>query len=157
MKTGGSIRSPAGNCGLYGLKPTTCRLPLIGISAFMIGCETIIPTIGPISPTLGGIDLFMKTVLGSQPWLKDPMLHQIPWRRQVSSLRTGKKLTVGVMWDDGVVTPAPPVKRALREVVERLENVPGVEVIQWSPYKQEEALEILVSVVIWRFYIPKAK
>lgn len=88
----------------------------------------------------------MKIVLGSQPWLGDPSLHPIPWRDQESHLhRNGKKLTVGVMWSDGVVTPTPPVTRALKEVVARLEIAPEVEVIEWKPYQQKEALEILVS------------
>ncbi|KAJ5569704.1 amidase signature domain-containing protein [Penicillium hispanicum] len=146
---GGSIRVPAANCGLYGLKPTTGRVPLLGLSAYAAGCETIVPTIGPLSPTLWGIESFMKTVLGSQPWLGDPSLYPIPWRDQESHLhRNGKKLTVGVMWSDGVVTPTPPVTRALKEVVARLEIAPEVEVIEWKPYQQKEALEILTKLYL---------
>ncbi|KAE8154674.1 amidase signature domain-containing protein [Aspergillus avenaceus] len=148
---GGSIRSPASNCGLYGFKPTTGRLPLVGCAAYVIGCETILGTIGPLSPTLDGINLFMKTVLAAKPWTSDPTLHQIPWRDQESHIRQDgkKKLTVGVMWDDGVVKPAPPVTRALQEVVDRLKSVSEVEVIEWKPYQQKEALEILT-----RLYAP---
>lgn len=145
---GGSIRSPASNCGLYGLKPTNGRVPLIGCAAYVIGCETILGTLGPLSPTLGGIKLFMKTILAAKPWTTDPSLHQIPWRDNEShSYRDGKKkLTVGVLWDDGVVKPAPPVARALQEMMDRLKAFPSdVEVIEWKPYKQKEALEILVS------------
>ncbi|PYI04565.1 glutamyl-tRNA amidotransferase subunit A [Aspergillus sclerotiicarbonarius CBS 121057] len=143
---GGSIRSPAANCGLYGLKPSTGRLPLIGISAYAIGCETILGVIGPMSSTLGGIDLFMKTVLGSKPWLNDPLLHPIPWRDHESHIHhNGKELTVGVMWSDGIVTPAPAVTRGLKEVVERLKLVSDIEVIEWKPFQQKEALEILTK------------
>lgn len=49
------------------------------------------------------------------------------------------------MWTDDVVRSAPAVKRALREVVERLKVVEGVEVIEWKALQQKEALEILVS------------
>lgn len=147
--TGGSIRVPAANCGLYGLKPTTGRVPLIGLSAYAVGCETIVPSIGPLSPTIWGIDTFMKTVLSSQPWLNDPSLHPIPWRDQDSHLHhQGKKLTVGVMWNDGVVNPTPPVTRALQEVVARLKIAPEIEVIEWKPYQQKEALEIQVCATI---------
>ncbi|KAB8201227.1 amidase signature domain-containing protein [Aspergillus parasiticus] len=149
---GGSIRSPASNCGLYGLKPTNGRVPLIGCAAYVIGCETILGTLGPLSPTLGGINLFMKTILAAKPWTTDPSLHQIPWRDNESHIyRDGKKkLTVGVLWDDGVVKPAPPVARALQEMVERLKAFPcDVEVIEWKPYQQKEALEILT-----RLYAP---
>ncbi|KAF7588619.1 hypothetical protein BBP40_005457 [Aspergillus hancockii] len=148
---GGSIRSPASNCGLYGFKPTTGRLPIIGCAAYVIGCETILGTLGPLSPTLGGIELFMKVVLAAKPWTSDPSLHQIPWRDNESHICwDGKKrLTVGVLWDDGVVKPAPPVSRALQETVDQLKTVPGIEVIEWKPYQQKEALEILT-----RLYAP---
>lgn len=149
---GGSIRSPAANCGLYGLKPSTGRLPLIGCGAYVLGCETILGTLGPISPTLGGVEIFMKTVIESKPWLTDSMMLPIPWRDQESHIhRDGKKLTVGVMWTDDVVTPAPAVTRALREVVERLKVVEGVEIIEWKAFQQKEALEILVS---YHFFLP---
>ena len=146
LHTGGSIRSPAANCGLYGLKPSTGRLPLIGCSAYVLGCETVLGTLGPISPTFGGVELFMKTIIESQPWVKDSMMLPIPWRDQKKHIhKDGEKLTVGVMWTDDVVTPAPAVTRALKEVVERLRLVDDVEVIEWKAYKQKEALEILVS------------
>ncbi|KAJ5090880.1 hypothetical protein N7532_009564 [Penicillium argentinense] len=143
---GGSIRSPAANCGLYGLKPSTGRLPLIGCDAYVLGCETILGTLGPISPTLGGVEIFMKTVIESQPWLTDSMMLPIPWRDQETHIhRNDKTLTVGVMWTDDVVTPAPAVTRALTEVVERLKIVEGVEVIEWKAFQQKEALEILTK------------
>ncbi|KAL2816577.1 glutamyl-tRNA amidotransferase subunit A [Aspergillus cavernicola] len=116
------IRGPAANCGLYGLKPSTDRLPIIGLSAYVLGCGTILGTIGPMSSTLGGLEIFMKTVLRSKPWLSDPLLHPIPWRDDEPHIhQDGKKLTVGVMWTDGVVNPVPAVTRALREVEEALE------------------------------------
>ncbi|KAG9235564.1 glutamyl-tRNA amidotransferase subunit A [Amylocarpus encephaloides] len=138
---GGSIRSPAGNCGIYGLRPTPARLPLIGLEAFSIGCETVMGAIGPMSPTLDGIELFMKTVLNSRPWDDDLSLHQMPWR----VLEPSKKLTVGVIWDDGVVKPSPPVQRALKEVVEKLKALPDVDVIDWAPYKHDEAMKLLTK------------
>ena len=39
---GGSIRSPAGNCGVYGLRPTSYRLPTDGWAATMLGAEHIV-------------------------------------------------------------------------------------------------------------------
>ncbi|KAJ5497889.1 Amidase [Penicillium expansum] len=135
---GGSIRSPAANCGLYGLKPSTGRLPLIGCASYVLGCETIVGTLGPISPTFGGIELFLKTIIESKPWVKDSMMLPIPWRDQEKHIHLdNKKLTVGVMWTDDVVTPAPAVTRALKEVVERLKLVDSVEVIEWKAYQQK--------------------
>jgi hypothetical protein len=87
----------------------------------------------------------MRTVPGSKPWLSDPLLLPIPWRDEKHIHVNGKKLTVGVMWTDGAVSPVPPVTRALRKVVERLKLVDGIEVIEWKAFRQKEALEILVS------------
>lgn len=144
---GGSTRTPAANCGIYGFRPTACRLPAIGICAYNMGCDTIMGTLGPMAPSLEAIDLFMKTVVDSEPWTTDLSLHQMPWRKVGPFLSAGasKKLTVGVMWDDGVVKPAPSVTRALQEVVAKLKDVPNVEVIEWKPYKHDEAIEVLVG------------
>ncbi|TGO28232.1 hypothetical protein BPAE_0030g00180 [Botrytis paeoniae] len=139
---GGSIRSPAVQCGLYGLRPTTFRLPLVGLAAPSMGCDTIAGTIGPLSRSPEGIDLFMKVALHSKPWASDPSLHQKPW---ITGQTSTDKLTIGVMWDDGIVKPSPPVTRALNEVVEKLEQVPGVEIITWKPYQHDKAMKILTK------------
>ena len=89
----------------------------------------------------------MKTIIESKSWIKDSMVLPIPWRDQENYIhKDGKNLTVGVMWTDDVVTPAPAVTRALNEVVERLKLAKGVDVIVWKAYQQEEALKILVSI-----------
>lgn len=89
----------------------------------------------------------MRTVLDSRSWEVDPNLHQIPWQKVGPFLGAGacKRLTVGVMWGDGVVKPAQAVMRALDEVVEKLGKLPGVEVIEWKPHRHDEGMDILVS------------
>jgi amidase len=113
-----------------------------------MGNEGIWPVVGPQSSTLEGVKLFMKTVLASKPWVDDPMLVPLPWRDSESYI-TGpeghKKLKVGVIWDDGVVKPQPPVLRALKEVVEKLRKIDGVEVVDWEPYRHDYAWELIVS------------
>ncbi|KAF7872430.1 hypothetical protein EAF04_003351 [Stromatinia cepivora] len=44
-----------------------------------MGCDTIAGTIGPLSRSLKGVDLFMKVALDSKPWTSDSSLHQTPW------------------------------------------------------------------------------
>ncbi|KAL8863847.1 MAG: hypothetical protein Q9174_007530, partial [Haloplaca sp. 1 TL-2023] len=49
------------------------------------------------------------------------------------------------MWHDGVVSPHPPITRALKVLGERLKQVPGIEVIDFAPHLHDEAWAILSS------------
>ena len=142
---GGSIRSPAANCGVYGLRPTSFRLPTLGWDATMAGSEHIIPVIGPLSTSLEGIKLFMKTIIAARPWVVEPFLLPISWNENQLTQPKGKKLKVGILWDDGVVKPHPPVIRALREVVDKLKGIDDIETVDWKPYKHDEAWKIIAS------------
>ena len=82
---GGSIRSPAANQGLFGFKPTSYRLPLDGFAATMQGEEQIVPVIGPLSTSLEGIKIFMKTLIDQKPWLYEPTLVPMPWKDSTQS------------------------------------------------------------------------
>ncbi|CAF4191985.1 unnamed protein product [Rotaria sordida] len=77
---GGSIRSPAANNEVYGLRPTAFRIPVAGVMVAQMGSESIIGVLGPLARKREGINLFMKTVLDTEPWLRDPSLVPIPWR-----------------------------------------------------------------------------
>jgi amidase len=77
---GGSIRSPAANQGIFGFKPTSYRLPLDGFAATMLGQEQIVPVVGPLSTSLEGIKIFMKTLIDQKPWLYEPLLVPMPWK-----------------------------------------------------------------------------
>jgi amidase len=89
----------------------------------------------------------MKTLIDTKPWLQEAALLPFPWRDAISHLSksNGKKLKVGVLWDDGVVKPHPPVIRAISEVVSKLKESPNIEVVDWKPYKHDEAWEIIAS------------
>ena len=144
---GGSIRSPAANCGLYGLRPSSYRVPLEGMSATMSGSEHVVPVLGPLSTSLEGIKMFMKIIINAKPWLNEPSLVPIPWRDQTSFLGSTssdkKTLKVGVLWHDGIVKPHPPITLALHDVVEKLKKIDGLEIVDWEPYKHDEAWEII--------------
>ncbi|KAL6716404.1 hypothetical protein ACLMJK_005971 [Lecanora helva] len=143
---GGSIRSPAANCGLYGLRPSSYRIPVEGWAATMMGQEQVVAVCGPLSTSLAGVRLCMKTVIDAKPWLNEPSLVPIPWRDQESRLTKAsgeKTLKVGVMRHDGVVRPHPPIVSALNDIAEKLSAVEGVEVVDWQPYKHDEAWEIV--------------
>ncbi|CAF3863605.1 unnamed protein product [Rotaria sp. Silwood1] len=136
---GGSIRSPAANNGIYGLRPTTFRIPLQGVMVAQIGRESIIAVLGPLARKREDINLFMKTVLDTEPWLRDPSLVPIPWR---SISLNSKNLTIAVMWDDGIVHPHPPIIRALHETVENL-KISGIRVIDWEPIDHQKGWNLI--------------
>ncbi len=52
---GGSIRSPAANNGVFGLRPTAWRLPVAGWAGTQLGEEQVVPVIGPLSTSIEGI------------------------------------------------------------------------------------------------------
>ena len=62
---GGSIRIPAEFCGVYGLKPSDFRLSNNYSTEFtptFQGMDTLHVVIGPLSNSVEGLALWMKTV-----------------------------------------------------------------------------------------------
>jgi amidase len=147
---GGSIRSPAANCGVFGLRPTSFRLPNAGCAATMLAQEHIVPVIGPLSTSLDGVKAFMKTIIDAKPWLLQPSLLPFPWKEEslLDKVDGKTKLRVAVLRDDGVVKPHPPVIRALDGLTEALKGMEGVEVVDWVPYKHDLAWEIIVGLLL---------
>ncbi|KAF2750226.1 amidase [Sporormia fimetaria CBS 119925] len=137
---GGSIRNPAANCGVYGLKPTAFRIPTDGWGYLMAGADHVESVLGPLSTSLSGLRVFMKAIIDSQPWLTEPALFPMPWRK----VELPSTVKIGVIWHDGMVAPHPPIKRALRLMAEKLKKA-GFEVVDFPPYLHDEAWAIISS------------
>lgn len=84
----------------------------------------------------------MKTVIAAKPWLREPSLLPFPWNED--DAYNGRKPKIAVLWDDGVVKPHPPISRALKKVVEKLTERGNVDIVDWVPYKHDEAWAIIV-------------
>ncbi|KAJ4258075.1 hypothetical protein NW762_008215 [Fusarium torreyae] len=138
---GGSIRVPAANNGVYGFKPSPFRVGTTGGTRPYNGGDGIPICLGPISPTLSGIEMFMESYLGTSPWIADRYLVPLPWRQ----VQLPKKLKIAVMWWDGIVKPHPPILRAMSTVVDALKLSDDFEVVDWHPKGHDECWRIATA------------
>lgn len=115
----------------------------------MLGEEQVVPVVGPLSASLEGIKLFMRTLIDQKPWLYEPSLIPMPWKDTSASslLRRGPqgqpKLRIGILADDGIVKPHPPISRGIRSLVEKLQDSPDIEMIEFPAYKHDEAVRYI--------------
>ncbi|PBP27707.1 amidase [Diplocarpon rosae] len=153
---GGSIRIPAAFNGLYGIRPSSGRLPYEGMANSMDGQNSILSVVGPLGTSIGALRLVIKAILSQQPWFHDPLVAEIPWRDEqekavldiVNSKGNGGQLVFGVLPEDSVARPHPPVRRAV-DIVTKLVAKLGHKVISWEPPCHMEALGI--SLKTWQF------
>ena len=125
---GGSIRIPAAFNGLYGIRPSTGRMPYEGMANSMDGQNSLLSVVGPLATSPGALRLALKSLLSQQPWLHDPLVHEIPWRDEqekriqdiIAAPGDAGKLCFGLIRNDGHVTPHPPVQRAIETTVKAL-------------------------------------
>lgn len=89
--TGGSIRQPAGFCGISGLKPTYGRVSRYGLVAFASSLEQI----GPMAWTAADLALILQVIAGHDP--RDSTSAPQPVPDYCAALRgDGRGLRVGV-------------------------------------------------------------
>lgn len=93
----------------------------------MDGQNSVLSVVGPLSHSVASLRLLIKSLLGQQPWLHDPLCNEIPWRQdhedQILDLISSSHLAFGILKHDGAVTPHPPVQRALDMVVQILKKL----------------------------------
>ncbi|KAI0363623.1 amidase [Pilatotrama ljubarskyi] len=142
---GGSIRIPAAYMGLYGLKGSVGRMPHAGLMGSHDGMDAIIGALGPIATSARDLALFCRVMLQHEPWLAEPPLLEMPWKQAVADgASLPEKLTVAILWDDGVVTPHPPILDALKRVKGAL-LAAGHDVITWEPVGHQEAWDLILK------------
>ncbi|KAI0029809.1 general amidase [Vararia minispora EC-137] len=146
---GGSVRIPASYNGVYGMRPSCNRLPYEGLVNTCEGQDSMPSVLGPMSHSIGGIKAFMKAVINSEPWLKDPLAIRKPWDEDEYKLKhhgAGGKLVFGFLWNDGAVLPHEPIQRAMKMTREALEAVGHEAVVDWVPYKHAELYKIMRAI-----------
>lgn len=141
---GGSVRIPAAYCGLYGLKGSVARLPHSGLLGSHNGMDAIVGCVGPLARSARDLELFCKVMLDVEPWLIEPPLLEMPWKVDVAQGQgLPEKLTIAILYDDGVVAPHPPIIRAMKKYEAELKKA-GHEVVLWKPLDHEKGWELIV-------------
>ncbi|KAI4241118.1 MAG: hypothetical protein L6R40_004757 [Gallowayella cf. fulva] len=91
------------------------------------GQDTHASSVGVMGTSVGALKLIMASMLSTEPWTRDPNVVKMPWNDDIEGWTLAKAnpswsadkswaLKFGMFWTDGVVTPHPPVRRALRLV-----------------------------------------
>jgi amidase len=75
-----------------------------------------------MSTSISTIEAYMQALPEAKTWLSDPLVSPIPWRPDECTIPNGKKLKIGVIIDDGMVRPQPPILRAMEDLVTSLRS-----------------------------------
>lgn len=147
----GSVRLPAHFSGCYSLKTSTGRFPKIGNTTSMSGQEGIPAVYSPMARTLPDLGYFLKSVISMKPWDYDYSVHPMPWDAAVEQAlkdkAAAKKIKVGVIYDDGVVTPSPACRRALDLTVDAL-KAQGYTIAEFDAPEPLQALRIASQLLV---------
>ncbi|KAI0173252.1 amidase [Hypoxylon sp. FL1284] len=139
---GGSVRIPSSMMDLYGLKPSYARLPYHGVPVSTEGQEHVPSSVGPLARSLPSLTLVMKELIQLEPWKLDARCAPVPWRNEVFNEFKSKPLTIGVLADDGVVRPHPPLSRVLLSLVEKLREA-GHDIVEWNADLHAECIQVM--------------
>ncbi|KAI6031476.1 amidase signature domain-containing protein [Pisolithus microcarpus] len=143
---GGSIRVPAGHCGLYGLKGSVARLPHSGLLGSHGGMEAIIGCVGPIATSARDLALILLGYAGglNHGFKNLPSLRCRGNGHVARGHGLPERLSVAILYDDGVVKPHPPILQALDKYKQALESA-GHDVIRWEPLDHQEGWDLIVG------------
>lgn len=114
--TGGSIRQPAGFCGVVGLKPTYGRVSRFGLLAFASSLDQI----GPFARTVEDAAIALQAIAGPDPLDSTSNPAPVPdYRAALTGDISG--LRIGIARDYALEGMEPGVIAAFAAAVERLE------------------------------------
>jgi len=132
--TGGSIRQPAGFCGIVGIKPTYGRVSRYGLIAFASSLDQI----GPFARTVEDAALMLEAIAGKDPNDSTSVPIEVP------SLAAGlggdlRGLRVGIAKEYSVSGMEPGVSAAVDTAIAKLASL-GAELVEISLPHTEYAL-----------------
>lgn len=123
------------------------------------GQDIIRTVVGVMAPSIPSLKLVMKSIASTQPWRYDHTVLELPWKDHVG-LDSESKRALGLFENDGIVSPQPPMARALRiasaavqdaghKVIPSLppslrDNRSQLQILQWQPPTHARSGEIHV-------------
>jgi aspartyl-tRNA(Asn)/glutamyl-tRNA(Gln) amidotransferase subunit A len=124
--TGGSIRQPAGFCGVVGLKPTYGRVSRYGLIAFGSSLDQI----GPFARSVADAAVMLEAIAGTDPF--DSTSAPVPVPNFRSEFRADLRGTrIGVAQEYNVAGMEPGVESAVETAVAQLKSL-GAELVPVS-------------------------
>lgn len=123
---GGSIRVPSACNGIYGFRPSVGMVPHDGVRDLTAhGNAGVRSSAGPMATSIRDCSLFLQTMMEEETWRYDSTVVSLPW-----TYRSMKpKLRIGVVEDDGMFTPSPPVRRGLKLATDLLRSSDQFELV----------------------------
>jgi aspartyl-tRNA(Asn)/glutamyl-tRNA(Gln) amidotransferase subunit A len=129
--TGGSVRQPAGFCGIAALKPTYGRVSRFGLVAYASSLDQI----GPMTKDVRDAAILLRAIAGHDP--RDSTSGDLPVPDYEAAL-TGdvRGLRVGIPAEYFIPGMDPEVERAVRQAVAVLEGLGAVQVPVRLPHTE---------------------
>ncbi|KAL3471563.1 amidase signature domain-containing protein [Aspergillus californicus] len=141
---GGSVSMPAAFQGVFSIKPSAGRISFKDAANTGRGQEVMPTVVGIMGHSIDSLRLILKSLLSIEPWHNDPYALPIPWRSEKEfdpQTELGYKPAFGFLANDGVLTPHPPISRAM-EIVKEALQLKGFQLIDWDWPHSNETLEI---------------
>ncbi|OAQ96063.1 hypothetical protein LLEC1_03506 [Akanthomyces lecanii] len=149
---GGSVRIPAAFCSLYSLKPTHNRTSYRDVANTNPGQLNYASSVGVMATSVDSLKLVLSALISTKPWVRDPNVVPMPWRSDIekSTLEradsmgkaTGKPaLKLGILYNDGFMTPHPPIARGLGMLRDAVKKA-GHTIVDWHPPHHQQAAHI---------------
>ncbi len=136
---GGSVRLPAHACGIHAIKPTSGRLTMASDAPVFPGQEAIVVQPGVMARHVGDLRLGLQCLCAPDQIFVAELPSSSPPR--VDQMR------IAFYTDNGVISVAPAIARAVREVAAALANC-GARVEEWQPPEAAEAWTAYLGIML---------
>ncbi|XP_042318583.1 fatty-acid amide hydrolase 1-like [Sceloporus undulatus] len=144
---GGSIRIPAGFCGICGLKTTGNRISKKGMVPSIRGQKSVAASLGPMAKDVDSLALCLRALLCEEMFRLDPTVPPLPFNEQMYS--SSQPLRIGYYITDSFIMPSPSMKRAVLKTKELLEKA-GHVLVPFKPIRMEY---VVYNICVRGFFI----